>query len=128
MGESLLHVSRLGAGDPAGSGTAAANDAHDRRPRWLCAEQTYNFTRVACRRKWPRVLLVVWRPDALTCRGPLCPIPRFRARSYSCVVLWINCKCYVQLRQSYFLCLDVIPPEPVLAAGKVRQKAKATEN
>ena len=36
-------------------------------------------------------------------------------------MLWINCKCYVQLRMAYFLCLDVLPPEAVLAAGKVKQ-------
>ncbi len=25
-------------------------------------------------------------------------------------MLWINCKCYAQLRIAYFLCLDVLPP------------------
>lgn len=25
-------------------------------------------------------------------------------------MLWINCKCYAQLRTAYFLCLDVLPP------------------
>eukprot|EP00198_Chlamydomonas_reinhardtii_P010247 XP_001699584.1 ERD4-related membrane protein [Chlamydomonas reinhardtii] len=37
--------------------------------------------------------------------------------AYGCFVLWINCKGYVQLRMSYFLCLDALPHEDVLAAG-----------
>lgn len=41
-----------------------------------------------------------------------------RCRRYGCFVLWINCKGYVQLRMSYFLCLDALPHEDVLAAGQ----------
>ncbi|KAG2454279.1 hypothetical protein HYH02_001310 [Chlamydomonas schloesseri] len=40
--------------------------------------------------------------------------------AYGCFVLWINCKGYVQLRMSYFLCLDALPHEDVLAAGQDR--------
>lgn len=32
------------------------------------------------------------------------------AHRYACFVLYINCKCYTQLRHAYFLCLDALPP------------------
>ncbi|KAG2489475.1 hypothetical protein HYH03_012111 [Edaphochlamys debaryana] len=36
---------------------------------------------------------------------------------YCCVVLWVNNKCYTQLRLAYFQCMDVLPPEAALEAA-----------
>ncbi|KAG2433320.1 hypothetical protein HXX76_008386 [Chlamydomonas incerta] len=40
-----------------------------------------------------------------------------------CFVLWINCKCYVQLRNAYFLCLDTLPQEETLEAAAAAEAA-----
>ncbi|KAG2449389.1 hypothetical protein HYH02_005539 [Chlamydomonas schloesseri] len=43
-----------------------------------------------------------------------------------CFVLWINSKCYVQLRSAYFLCLDALPQEEALAAAAAAEEEAAT--
>ncbi|KAG2489468.1 hypothetical protein HYH03_012104 [Edaphochlamys debaryana] len=46
---------------------------------------------------------------------------------YGCAVLWINCRCYTRLRLAYFLCLDALPPEAVLEAGRKQAPGPAGE-
>ncbi|KAG2426751.1 hypothetical protein HXX76_012808 [Chlamydomonas incerta] len=66
-----------------------------------------------------RVSLANLVPGSLTYLVPFFFCYIFSA--YGCFVLWINCKGYVQLRMAYFLCLDALPHEDVLAAGQDRQ-------